>query len=133
MAILIYQHSFSNAPFQNKVANQLSPSATVNLLGGFLSPLVALDITSVNSDDTDGTNLDDFMAELGFTRVTSSGIKILDQTTHWGSFEVADAPTLASNGDDGFCTNGDAGIGRPVYYDGANWRVVHNNNIISAV
>ena len=122
MAILIYRHSFSNSLFQNKVTDQLSPNATINLGGGFLSSIVAFDITSTNAEDTDGTNLDPFMQDLGFTRITAAGAKILDEVIHWGSFDVNDAPTSdVTAGDLGHSTNGDGGSEGPCYYDGTNW------------
>ena len=120
MPILIYRQDFSDSPFLNEISNRaLSQDATVNLAGGFLSKLVAFDITSTDPDDTDGTNLDPFMARLGFTRISVAGAKILDTVAHWGSFEVADAPAAnVSNGDLGFCVDGNLGFPSTVEYDG---------------
>lgn len=133
MPISIYRHDFSNASFLNDVANQLSSSATINSAGGFLSQLVAFDITSVNAEDTDGTNLDPFMESLGFQRLASAGVKILDASTHWGSFDVSDAPTAdVTAGDIGYCVDGYQGNPALVWYDGTNWRLTRTNEIITS-
>lgn len=130
MTILIYRHDFTDTDFLNKVANvALSEDATINDSGGFISQLVAFDITSTNTDDTDGSNLNSFMAARGFSLVTANGAKILDPVTHWGSFEVADAPSSGVvAGDLGYTPNGDAGSAANCYYDGANWVVFGGAN-----
>lgn len=130
MAILIYRHDFSDTEFLNKVAsNALSPDATINSAGGFFSQLVAFDITSTNAEDTDGTNLSEFMQSRGFTLVTATGAKILELRHDWGRFEVADAPSIGIlDGDTGYCTDGDAGSPTNAYFDGTDWVVFGGAN-----
>lgn len=133
MAILIYRHDFSNNDFTSRIENQISGAATINNSGGFLSQLFAIDITSPDTDDTDGTNLDPFMSNLGFQRLPSAGVKILDLSTHWGSFSVADAPTTdVTSGDIGHCIDGYQGNPALVWNDGINWRLARTNEIITS-
>lgn len=134
MALIAYRGDGNNEFVLNKLRDQLSTTATLTSVNGLFSAIRVIDALEGDGNDlTVGGNLDTAMEELGFTRLSGSQTKIFDQIQHWGSFEVADAPTLdLTTGDMAFCTNGDAGVGRPVYWDGVNWRVVYNNNIISA-
>lgn len=133
MAILIYRLSFNNGPFQAAIAARaLSSDATINNANAFLAPIVAFDITSTNAEDTDGTNLDPFMEDLGFTRVTDNGSKVLDDISYWGQFDVVDAPSEhVEAGNKAFCNDGFAGEPGPVWYDGDTWRNDSDRSLIS--
>lgn len=131
---LVYRLGYEDGPFQDAISNRaLSQDATIDNANAFLAPIWAITITSTNAEDTDGTNLDPFMAQYGFSRISGADEKVQDPISHWGSFETADAPSGGvTTGDLGHCTDGDFGQGAPVWFDGTDWRVTYTNAVIDS-
>ena len=120
---LVYRLGYEDGPFQEAIKNRaLSKDATIDDAKAFLAPIWAVTITSTNDEDTDGTNLDPFMAQYGFSRLTLTDPEVLDTVSHWGSFDVKSAPhELAVEGNIAYCVDGFSGSPGPVWYNGTTW------------
>lgn len=108
------------------ITRQIPDTVTTMLTA--LPSVLFVEVAATSKDD-----LDDTLADLGFSPLSGTQSQTPTQVNMWGCFSTADAPTEGVQaGDMGYCSDGNEGEPCFTVYDGSEWKAVELGNSLDA-